>query len=114
MAEIKATHRFARISATKVRPFTKIIQGMTVQEGLNQLKFTPNRGAKMLEKVLKSAVANAEDRGARNVNQLKIKDARADGGPMFKRMRPGYRGMGYLIKRRFAHIQVTVDAPDAQ
>ncbi len=114
MADIKAVHRFARISATKVRPFTKIITGMTVQEGLNQLRFTPNRGAKLLEKVLKSAVANAEDRGARNVNQLTIKEAKADGGPMFKRMRPGYRGMGYLIKKRFAHISVIVDAPDAQ
>jgi large subunit ribosomal protein L22 len=112
MALIRATHRFARISASKVRPFADLIRGKTVQEGLNALRYHPNRGARFLEQVLQSAAANAEDRGARNIERLTIADARADGGPMFKRIRPQSRGMAYVIRRRFAHIHVGIDVPD--
>lgn len=114
MALVKATHRFARISATKVRPFANLIRGLSVQEGLEALKYEPNRGARLLENVLKSAAANAEDRGARNVDNLPIVDARVDGGPMFKRLRPRARGMAFIVKRRFAHIQVAIDAPEVE
>ncbi len=113
MPTIRAKHRFARISATKVRPFADMIRGMSVQDGLNALKYQPNRGARLLEKVLQSAAANAEDRGARNVERLTITDARVDGGPMFKRLRPRARGMAFMIRRRFAHIHVGIDIPDA-
>lgn len=112
MAIVKASHRFARISATKVRPFADLIRGMTVEDGLNALKYQPNRGARFIEKVLKSAQANAEDRGARNVERMKITDARADGGPMFKRIRPMSRGMAFTIRRRFAHIHIGIDVPE--
>ena len=74
MALVKASHRFARISATKVRPFADMIRGKTAREGLVALKFQPNRGARFLEKVLQSAIANAEDRSVRNVDALKISD----------------------------------------
>jgi len=114
MSHVKATHRFARISATKVRPFADMIRGMSVQDGLNALKYVPNRGARFLEKVLKSAAANAEDRGARNVDNLPIVDARVDGGPMFKRIRPRARGQAFMIRRRFAHIHVAIDAPEVE
>ena len=112
MAVIKSTHRYARISATKVRPFADMIRGMPAAQGLDALRYVPNRGARMLEKVLKSAMANAEDRGARNVDRLKIVEARVDGGPLFKRMQPRARGMAYLIRRRFAHIHVGIDVPE--
>ena len=114
MSQVKATHRFARISATKVRPFADMIRGMTVQEGLEALKYVPNRGARFLEKVLRSAAANAEDRGARNVDKLPIVDCRVDGGPMFKRLRPRARGMAFVVRRRFAHIHVAIDAPEVE
>jgi len=65
----------------------------------------------MVEKVLKSAMANAEDRGARNVDNLMIVEAKVDGGPMFKRIQPHARGMGFLIIKRFSHITVAVDSP---
>ncbi len=107
-----ASHRFARIAASKVRPFADMIRGMSVEDGLASLKYKPNRGARMLEKVLKSAAANAEDRGARNVDGLKIMDARVDGGPMFKRLHARARGMAYLIRRRFAHIHVGIEQQD--
>ncbi len=113
MALIRASHRFARISATKVRPFADLIRGKSVQDGINALRYQPNRGARFLEQVLKSAAANAEDRGARNVERLTIKDARVDGGPMFKRIRPRARGMAFLIRRRFSHIHVAIDVPEA-
>jgi large subunit ribosomal protein L22 len=113
MPLVRATHRFARISATKVRPFADLIRGKSVQDGINALRYHPNRGARFLEQVLKSAAANAEDRGARNVERLTIKDARVDGGPMFKRIRPRARGMAFLIRRRFSHIHVAIDVPEA-
>jgi large subunit ribosomal protein L22 len=112
MAMVRATHRFARISASKVRPFADLVRGMAVGDGLNALRYHPNRGARFLEKVLRSAAANAEDRGARNVERLVIEDARADGGPMFKRIRPQARGMAFTIRRRFAHIHIGIDVPD--
>jgi large subunit ribosomal protein L22 len=85
---------------------------MSVEDALNALKYQPNRGARFLEKVLKSAAANAEDRGARGVERMTVADARADGGPMFKRIRPQSRGMAYTIRRRFAHIHVGIDVPE--
>ncbi|MSR57738.1 MAG: 50S ribosomal protein L22 [Planctomycetaceae bacterium] len=108
-----ATHKFARIAATKVRPFTDLIRGRAAAEALELLRYVPNRGARMLEKVLKSAMANAEDQGARNVDRMRIVDARANNGPMFKRIMPRARGMAYIIRRRFAHIEIAIDAPAA-
>src|SRR5215470_163597 len=105
----KATHRFARISARKVRPLADMIRGKFADDALDILKYQPQRGARMLEKVLKSAMANAEDRRAGDVKNLVVTDARVDGGPMFKRVRPVSRGMAYMIKKRFSHIRVAVD-----
>jgi large subunit ribosomal protein L22 len=109
----KSSHKFARIAATKVRVFADLIRGKQAQEGLNLLRYVPNRGARMVEKVLKSAMANAEDRGARNVDHMLIVDARVNNGPMFKRTFPRARGTAYLIRRRFAHIDIAIDAPAA-
>jgi large subunit ribosomal protein L22 len=67
----------------------------------------------MVEKTLKSAIGNAEDRGARNAESLIIVEAKVDGGPMFKRIQPHARGMGFLIKKKFSHITVAVESPEA-
>lgn len=112
MGEVRASHRNARISATKVRPFADLIRGMSAADGLNALRYVPNRGARMIEKVLRSAMANAADRKVRNVDRLKIVVARVDGGPMFKRIRPRARGTAFTIRRRFAHIHVAIEAPE--
>jgi len=103
-----ASHKFARISASKVRPFADMIRGRTAQEGKDLLRYVPNRGAAMLLKVLESATANAQDRGARDVDRFPITVSQVDEGPMFKRLHPRARGMAYLIRRRFAHITVGV------
>ncbi len=106
-----ATHRFARISARKVRPLADMIRGKFADEALDILKYQPERGARMLEKVLQSALGNAQDpdqnkAGVVRTEQLVVRDARVDGGPMFKRIKPVARGMAYMIKRRTSHITV--------
>ena len=83
-----------------------LIRGKYADEALDILKYLPHRGARMIEKVLKSAMANAEDRGVRNVGDLVVADARVDGGPMFKRLMPRARGMAYMIRRRSSHISI--------
>lgn len=105
----EATYRFARISAQKVRPLANMIRGKHADEALDILRYQPHRGARMLEKVLKSALGNAEDRRAPNLGELVVVDARADGGPMFKRIRPRARGMAFVIKKRMSHIRVALD-----
>lgn len=107
-----AVHRFARISPQKVRPLANMIRGKHADEALDLLRYQPQRGARMLEKVLKSALGNAEDRRATNVGSLVVVDARIDGGPMFKRIRPRARGMAFLIKKRMSHIRVSLDVPE--
>jgi large subunit ribosomal protein L22 len=104
----EATHRHARISARKVRPIADLIRGKHADEALDILKYMPQRGARMLEKVLKSALGNAEDLRATNIDNLIVVDARVDGGPMFKRVRPRARGMAFMVKRRMAHIHIKI------
>jgi large subunit ribosomal protein L22 len=104
-----ALHRFARISARKVRPLATMIRGKYADDALDMLKYQPERGARMLEKVIRSALGNAEDRRARDLQALRIVDVRVDGGPMLKRIRPRARGMAHVIKRRSAHIRVELD-----
>ncbi|HID77254.1 MAG TPA: 50S ribosomal protein L22 [Planctomycetaceae bacterium] len=105
----KAVHRFAHISPRKVRPVADLIRGKLADEALEILQFLPHRGARMLEKVLRSALANAEDRRAPNLNTLVVKDVRVDPGPMFGRLRPRARGMAHVIQRRMSHIRVDLE-----
>ncbi len=104
--QYNATHRFARISVRKVRPLLDLIRGKFADDALDILKYMPHRGARMIEQVLKSAMANAEVKGVRNAGDLVVIDARGDGGPMFKRLMPRARGMAYLVRRRSAHIAI--------
>ena len=87
-------------------PILDLVRGKYADDAVDILKYMPHRGARMIEQVLKSAMANAEDKGIRNVGDLVITDARGDGGPMFKRLMPRARGMAYMIRRRSAHIQI--------
>lgn len=104
-----ATHRFARISARKVRPLADLIRGQQADKALDLLRYQPQRGARMLEKVLRSALGNAEDQRATVPSSLVVIDARIDEGPMFKRIRPRARGMAFMIKKRMSHIRVSLD-----
>lgn len=106
--DYKAIYRYADMSARKVRPFADLIRGRAADEALELLRFYPNKSARLLEQVLKSALGNAEDRGARDVDELVVTESRVDGGPIMKRIMPRARGTAYPIKRRYAHIVITV------
>ena len=105
----KAIHRFAPISPRKVRPLADMIRGRLADEALNILRYQPQRGARLLEKVLRSALANAEYGRATNLTHLKVSEVRVDSGPMFKRLRPRARGMATIVKRRMSHICVELE-----
>jgi large subunit ribosomal protein L22 len=105
-----ASHQYARISPRKVRALADLVRGKFADEALDILRFQPHRGARMLEKVIKSALGNAEHQQATGIDDLVVVDARIDPGPMFKRIRPRARGMAFGIKRRMSHIKVALDA----
>lgn len=104
-----AIHRYARISPRKVRSLADLVRGKHADDALDILRYMPHRGARLLEKVIRSALANAEDRRATNLGDLVVADVRVDGGPMFKRIRPHARGMADVIKRRMSHIRVELE-----
>ena len=104
--EYRAIHRFADMSPRKIRPVADLIRGRAADEALELLRFLPNKSARLLEQALKSALGNAEDRGARDIEALIVAESRVDGAPMFKRIMPRARGTAYPIKRRMAHIIV--------
>ncbi len=103
-----AKHRFARISARKARLIIDLIRGREVQDAVNILKFTPNRAAGMISKVLGSAIANANEAEA-NVENLIVSEARVDEGPTMKRFQPKDRGRAHPILKRTSHITVVVE-----
>jgi large subunit ribosomal protein L22 len=106
--EYKASFRFSDMSARKVRPFADMIRGCAADEALEALRFYPNKSARLLEQVIRSAQGNAEDRGARDIDDLVVLESRVDGGPILKRIMPRARGTAYPIKRRYAHIHITL------
>jgi large subunit ribosomal protein L22 len=102
----RAKHRYADVAPRKMRPFAQLVRGKNADEALELLKFLPNRGARQIEAVIRSALGNAEDQGCRHLDDLVVTECRIDGGPMFKRIRPRARGTAFGIKRRLAHIVV--------
>jgi len=109
--EYMAKHRFARITSRKAGRIADMIRGRSVNEALELLQFTPNRGASFYLKVVKSAVANASQDESVNVNRLYICDARADVGPLLNnrmRFRPGPQGRAMPFAKRLSHLTVKV------
>lgn len=111
MSKYIAHHKNARISAQKIRLVADLVRGMYADEALDTLKFQPQRGARMLEQVIRSAVGNAQDPDqnsgrSHRVEELVLTEVRVDGGPMFKRIQPRARGMAFMIKKRTSHIHV--------
>jgi large subunit ribosomal protein L22 len=96
------------MSARKVRPFVALIRGRRADEAMELLRYLPNKSARIIEEVLRSALGNAEDRGARYLDDLVVTESCVDGGPMMKRIQPRARGTAYVIKRRYAHVRLTL------
>lgn len=110
--EAKAIARYIRISPLKVGFICNEIRGKQIDDALAILKFTPKKGAKVLEKVLNSAVANAENNFNMDRDRLYVSEAFANDGPHMKRWRPKARGMAYPILKRSSHIGVSVKERD--
>jgi large subunit ribosomal protein L22 len=112
--EYRAKHRFADMSARKIQPFAALVRGRALDEALELLEYLPNKGAKLLKQVLRSAEGNARDKGARHTEDLIVAEACVDGGPYMKRIMPRARGTAYTIKRRLAHIRVTLSDEEGE
>ena len=106
--EAKAIAKYVRISPRKIRPICDLIRGKNANEALMILQFTPRAGAPVLHKVIKSAVANAENNHEMNVDKLYVADVYANQGPTLKRFRPHAQGRAFRINKRTSHITVVV------
>ena len=107
--EAKAVVKNIRISPQKARLVADMIRGKQVDTALNTLRFTPKKGARILRKVVESAVANASQNEAIDVDTLFVKKIFIDGGPMLKRIRPRAMGRASRILKRSSHITVVLD-----
>jgi large subunit ribosomal protein L22 len=106
----QAKHRFARIAPRKARLVMDLIRGRDVDDALSMLKFSKQRVSGMIEKVIRSAVANANEQETANIrNTLYVAKAWVDPGPVIKRFQPKDRGKAYPINKRTSHLVVTVD-----
>lgn len=106
--EVAARLRGARISAQKARLVVDQIRGKKVEEALNILTFSPKKAAKLVKKVLESAIANAENNDGADVDELKVSSAFVDEGMSLKRIKPRAKGRADRITKRTCHITVKV------
>ena len=107
--EAKAVAKYIRVAPRKVRVVMDLIRGKNVADAFAILKFTPKVGADVIEKVLKSAVANAENNFDMNVDKLYVSSAFVDQGPTLKRIHPRSRGQAFRILKRTSHVTVVVE-----
>ena len=112
--EVRSIYKYARISPFKVREVTREIQGLPVSAALDILAFTPKKAAFLINKTLKSAIANAENNANLKADGLVVKEAVVGEGPTFKRMMTRARGSGAQILKRTSHIRIvlTDEKPD--
>jgi large subunit ribosomal protein L22 len=107
--ESKAIAKYIRISPTKARLVAELIRGKRVDDALTLLKFVPKKGARLMSKVLHSALTNAEQNPNVDVDTLYVKKIFVDGGPTMKRWRPRAMGRANRILKRSSHITVILD-----
>jgi large subunit ribosomal protein L22 len=106
--EAKATAWQVRIPIDKARQTLELIRGKKASDALAILKFTPNKGARYIEKTLKSALANAEHNLGLDIDKLSVVTAFADQGPYMRRFRPVSHGRAHPFRRHTSHITVAV------
>ena len=104
----RAVHRFARVSPRKARLVIDLIRGQRVNAAQDILRFTPKRSSALVDKVLRSAIANASEDEA-DVRSLYVVTAKIDEGPRMRRWRPKDRGRAHAILKRLSHIVVEVE-----
>jgi len=101
--------RFIRTAPRKARLVVDLIRDKYTDDALSLLRFTPKRAARTMERVLKSAISNAEQRDDVNVDNLYISKATVDSGPALKRFRPAPMGRGVRVLKRTCHITIELD-----
>src|SRR5262245_21971212 len=106
--EASAKLSFARLSPRKTRLVVDMIRGKKIQDALNILRFSPQPSAKLISKLLSSAVANAEQKGASDVDRLFVKTISVDGGAVLKRFVPRAMGRASKIRKPTSHISVVL------
>jgi len=106
--DAKASVHSVRASVTKVRRVLALIRGKKASDAVMILKYTPNKGARYAEKVLKSAIANAEHNFGLDMDKLVVKEVLADQGTYMKRFRPVSMGRAHTFRHHTCHISVTV------
>jgi large subunit ribosomal protein L22 len=106
--QAKAMVRQVRISPTKIRQVLVLIRGKKAEEAMTVLRFSPQKAARVVSKVLQSAIANAEHNYGMDTDKLRVLTAYADQGPSMKRFRPAARGSAHPYVHRTSHVTVTV------
>ena len=106
--EAKAVAKYVRMSPIKLKPVTDLVRGKNLDEALTILKFTPGKGAELVEKVVESAAANAENNFDMDRGSLYVAEISANQGPTMKRYRAGAQGRASIILKRSSHISVTL------
>ncbi len=106
--EAKAVAKFIRVSPRKTRIVAENIKGKGVEDALNILRFTPQKPAKILSKVLFSAISNAEQMPGVDVDNLIVETILVNEGPTWKRIQPRAMGRAYRIRKRTSHITIVV------
>jgi len=106
--DARAIAKYVRIAPRKVAVVLDLVRGKNVNEAFAILKYTPKNGATIINKVLKSAVANAENNFNLDGKKLYIAEAYANQGPTLKRFRPRAQGRAYSIMKRTSHITLVV------
>ena len=106
--EVSAKLRFVRLSPQKARLVADQIRGLPVERAINLLTFSNKKAAKIIKKVLESAIANAEHNEGADIDELAVSSIWVDEGPTLKRMRARAKGRGNRIIKRMSHISVTV------
>src|SRR3954466_6872807 len=109
MATFKASHRYARFAPRKARLIMDLVRGRDVDDAISMLRFAKQRASGMVEKVIRSAVANANERDVAPRGTLFVAKAWVDPGPIIKRFQPKDRGKAYPIKKRTSHLVVELD-----
>ena len=107
--ETRAVAKFVRISPRKIRLVMDQVRGKQVGDALNMLSFAPQRGARILKKLVNSAIANAEQNTSVDVDSLYIMRVYADEGPTLKRWRPRAQGRATSLRKRTSHLTVVLN-----
>lgn len=111
MKVIRSEAKFVRISSSKLKLTADLIRGRSVRDAQVVLEYLSNRGAKLLRKSLASLLANAEDCGIRNAENVVLARVEIGVGPIMRRIRPMSRGQAFVVRKRLSHIFLAIEVP---